>query len=30
MATTPPPKPLEEISLNQTAEEGQTEEKEKE
>ena len=29
MATTPPPKPLEEIPLKQTAEEGQTEEKEK-
>jgi len=30
MATTPPPKPLEEIPLKQTEEEGQTEEKEKE
>ena len=30
MATTPPPKPLEEISLEQTEEEGPAEEKEKE
>jgi len=30
MATTPPPKPLEEIPLEQTEEEGQAEEKEKE
>lgn len=28
MATTPPPKPIEEIPLEQTEEEGQTEEKE--